>query len=226
MLVASLAVHTTPPHLDSSLSKCGAAQPMRRRAMVRTMGYTSDPEQAIGDAIQYGVIASVDHANATCTVTLGDLTTGELPWVAQRAGGMRCWSPPTQGEQCIVLAPEGDLENGFVVLGLYSEANPPPSNDPDIVQIDMPDGATISYNHATHALAVTLPAGGTATIDAPDGATINGPVTINGPLTVNDDVTINGTATATDDMVGGGKSLKGHKHGEVQAGSAKTGAPV
>lgn len=199
---------------------------MRRRAMVRTMGYTSDPEQAIGEAIQYGVIASVDHANATCTVTLGDLITGALPWVAQRAGGMRCWSPPTEGEQCIVLAPEGDLENGFVVLGLYSEANPPPSNDPDVIQFDMPDGTTISYNHATHALAVTLPAGGTATIDAPGGATINGPVTINGLLTVNDDVTISGTATATDDMVGGGKSLKGHKHGEVQAGSAQTGAPV
>lgn len=190
------------------------------------MAYTPDPQQQIGDAIQYGVIASVDHGNATCTVTLGDLTTAELPWVAQRAGGMRCWSPPTVGEQCVVLAPEGDLENGFVVLGLYSDANPSPSHDPDIVQIDMPDGAIIAYNHATHALSVTLPAGGTATIDAPGGATINGPVTINGLLTVNDDVTISGTATAADDVVGGGKSLKGHKHSGVQAGTAQTGAPV
>lgn len=190
------------------------------------MAYTQDPQQQIGEAIQYGVIASVDHDNATCTVTLGDLETGQLPWVAQRAGGMRCWSPPSVGEQCVVLAPEGDLENGLVVLGLYSDANPPPSTDPDVVQIDMQDGATIRYNHASHALAVTLPAGGTATIDAPGGATINGPVTINGLLTVNDDVTVNGTATATQDVVGGGKSLKGHKHSNVQAGTAQTGAPV
>lgn len=43
------------------------------------MANTQDPEQQVGEAIQYGVIASVDYANATCTVTLGDLTTGELP---------------------------------------------------------------------------------------------------------------------------------------------------
>ncbi|ATI82901.1 phage baseplate assembly protein V [Sphingobium yanoikuyae] len=190
------------------------------------MAYTQDPQQQIGDAIQYGVVATVDHANATCTVTLGDLDTGELPWVAQRAGGMRCWSPPTVGEQCVVLAPEGDLANGLVILGLYSDANPPPSNSADVVQIDMPDGATIAYDHAAHALSVTLPAGGTATIDAPGGATINGPVTINGLLTVNDDVSVTGTATASEDVIGAGKSLKGHRHGNVQAGTAQTGAPV
>jgi phage baseplate assembly protein V len=178
------------------------------------MANTQDPDQQIGEAIQYGVVASVDYANATCTVTLGDLTTGELPWIAQRAGGMRCWSPPTVGEQCAVLAPEGDLENGFVVLGLYSDANPPPSADPDVVQWDMPDGASISYNHATHVLAVTLPEGGTATIAAPGGVTISG------------DVTVNGSVTASDDVTGGGISLMNHKHGGVQAGAAQTGAPV
>ena len=178
------------------------------------MANTQDPEQQVGEAIQYGVIATVDHANSTCTVTLGDLTTGELPWVAQRAGGMRCWSPPSIGEQCVVLAPEGDLENGLVILGLYSDDNPPPSNDPDVVQIDMPDGASFSYNHATHALAITLPAGGTATVDAPGGTTWTG------------DINVSGTVTATTDVIGGGKSLKGHKHSGVQAGGAQTGAPV
>jgi phage baseplate assembly protein V len=67
-------------------------------------------------------------------------------------------------------SPEGDLANGLVILGLYSDANPPPSNTPDVVQIDMPDGATIAYDHAAHALAVTLPAGGTATIPPPPAA--------------------------------------------------------
>ena len=173
-----------------------------------------DSEQQIGEAIQYGVIASVDHANATCTVELGDLVTGELPWVAQRAGGSRYWSPPTVGEQCVVFCPEGDVENGLVVLGLYSDANPPPSNDPDVTHLELPDGAVISYNHASHALAVTLPAGGTATIDAPAGVTFNC------------DVTVNGKVTASDDVSGGGVSLMNHKHSGVQAGSAQTGAPA
>jgi phage baseplate assembly protein V len=178
------------------------------------MAKTQDLEQQVGEAIQYGVIASVDHANATCTVTLGDLTTGELPWVAQRAGAARIWSPPSIGEQCVVLAPEGDLDNGLVVVGLYSDANPPPSNDPDAVQIDMPDGASFSYNHATHALAITLPAGGTMTVEAPGGTSWTG------------NIDVEGTVTASEDVIGGGKSLKGHKHSGVQAGAAQTGAPV
>ncbi|WP_375194776.1 hypothetical protein [Sphingobium sp.] len=77
-----------------------------------------------------------------------------------------------------------------------------------------PDGASFSYNHATHALVVTLPAGGTATVDAPGGTTWTG------------DIKLNGTLIATTDVVGGGKSLKGHKHGGVQAGGAQTGTPV
>lgn len=185
-----------------------------------------DTEQQVGEAIQYGVVASVDHANATCTVILGGLTSGELPWVAQRAGGVRCWSPPTVGEQCVVLAPEGDLENGLVILGLYSDANPPPTNDPDVVHMAFPDGAAISYNHAAHALAVSLPVGSMATIDATT-ITINADdVTINANVAVDGDVTISGTATASEDVIGGGKSLKDHRHGGVQSGGAQTGAPL
>lgn len=178
------------------------------------MANTQDPEQQVGEAIQYGVIASVDYANATCTVTLGDLATGELPWVAQRAGAARIWSPPSVGEQCVVLAPEGDLENGLVVVGLYSDSNPPPSNDPDVIQISMPDGASFQYNHATHALAISLPAGGTATVDIPGGTKWTG------------DIDLDGTLDATVDVIGGGKSLKGHKHSGVQAGVAQSGGPV
>jgi phage baseplate assembly protein gpV len=51
-----------------------------------------------------------------------------------------------------------------------------------------------------HALTAILPAGATAAIDAPGGLTIRG------------DVTIEGKLTASDDVIGGGKSLKGHSH--------------
>lgn len=178
------------------------------------MAQSQDHEQLTGQVIQLGTIASVDHANATCTVETGDITTGDLPWIAQRAGGVRTWSPPTVGEQCVILSPEGDIESAFVVLGLYSDACPPPSTNPDIVHLEFADGAVIAYDQAGHALTVTLPAGGTATIDAPGGTTWNG------------DITVNGTLTATTDVVGGGKSLKGHKHSGVQSGAAQTGAPV
>lgn len=48
------------------------------------MANSQDPAQQIGEAIQYGVVASVDCANATCTVTLGDLTTEDLPHHMER----------------------------------------------------------------------------------------------------------------------------------------------
>lgn len=118
-----------------------------------------------------------------------------------------------------MFCPEGDLANGVVMPGLYSDANSQSSSDPDVVEIEFPDGAIMTYNHAASALAVSLPAGGTATLDAPGGATINGNVTING------DVAVSATVAASGDVTGGGISLASHTHGGVQAGSAQTGAP-
>lgn len=40
------------------------------------------------------------------------------------------------------------------------------------------------------------------------------------------DVKVAGTLTADVDVVGGGKSLKGHKHGGVQPGGSQTGVPA
>lgn len=186
----------------------------------RTMAQSTDHEQLTGELVQFGTVASVDHDARTCTVQLGDLETGDLPWFALFAGRVKLWFPPSDGEQCAVFCPEGDLANGVVMPGIYSDANSPSSSDPDVVEIEFPDGAVMTYNHAASALAVTLPAGGTATLDAPGGATINGNVTING------DVAISGTVTASGDVTGSGVSLKNHKHGGVQAGSAQTGAPA
>ncbi|SLK09511.1 phage baseplate assembly protein V [Novosphingobium mathurense] len=178
------------------------------------MAQTLDPEQLTGDVLRLGVIASVDHANATCTVESGDVVTGELPWISPRAGSVCVWSPPTVGEQCLLLSPEGDIENGVVIVGLYCDAFPSPSANPDLVHLEFRDGAVIAYDQAGHALTVTLPAGGTAYVDAPGG------------LTLNCDVTVNGKLTASTDVIGGGISLKDHKHSGVQAGAAQTGAPV
>jgi phage baseplate assembly protein V len=183
------------------------------------MAQSNDHEQLTGEVIQVGTVVSVDHAARTCTVELGDLVTGELPWFALFAGGVKLWLPPSVGEQVAVLCPEGDLENGIVLPGIYSDANPAPSSDPDIVMLEMPDGAAFTYNHAAHALEATLPDGGTAALTATT-------FTINGDVAINGNVTVTGTATASEDVIGGGKSLKGHKHGGVASGGMQTGAPV
>jgi phage baseplate assembly protein V len=188
------------------------------------MNELPDPRRVIGNIIQIGTIESVDRADATCRVRVGETVTGDICWVVQRAGKTRIWSPPTIGEQCILLCPEGDTDNGLAVLGLFSDANPAPSTeDIDLIRFD--DGAIVSYDAAAHLLVAQLPAGGKVQIDAPGGVTITGPVKITGRVTISGDVDIDGKATASDDVVGGGKSLNGHKHIGVQAGGGVSGTP-
>lgn len=182
--------------------------------MVAAMARNIDPQAAAGEVLRLGTIASVDHAGATCTVTSGDILTDDLPWIAQRAGNVRIWSPPSIGEQCLLVAPEGDLAAGLVIVGLYSDACPPPSINPDVTLTEYPDGAIVAYDHVAHRLTATLPAGGTVAIDAPGGVAIKG------------DLIVEGVITATDDVKAGAISLKDHKHGQVQAGAAQSGAPV
>lgn len=185
----------------------------------RTMAKSTDPEQISGELLQLGTVASVDHGGGTCTVDLGDLVTGDLPWFAGRAGAVKIWSPPSIGEQCAVLVPEGDLANGLVLLGLWSDANPPPSSDPNLVMATFPDGAVISYDHVTHYLEASLPDDGEVTISART-------LTIVADVQIIGKVDIIGKATASDDFVADNVSLKDHKHTGVQAGSEQSGKPA
>ncbi|WP_333701187.1 phage baseplate assembly protein V [Sphingobium yanoikuyae] len=194
--------------------------------MVAAMARILDPEAAAGEVLRLGTIASVDPANATCTAQSGDLVTGDIPWIAQRAGNVRAWSPPSVGEQCLILAPEGDLDAALVIVGLYSDACPPPSVDPNVSLTEYPDGAVIAYDHVAHELTATLPAGGTVTIEAPGGVTIIGDTGIVGDTHIAGNLNVSGTVQAMEDVIAGSISLKSHKHGQVQAGSAQSGAPV
>jgi phage baseplate assembly protein V len=178
-----------------------------------------DIPRLVGDLMRLGTIESVAHAQGTCRMRIGDIVTGDLPWLAGRAGAVSIWSPPTVGEQCMLLCPEGDHEAGLVLPGLFSSTNPAAGTDADSVVIKFADGTLLRYDLAAHALEATIAAGGTVAIDAPGGVSIKGPVAIEGP------VTINGKLTASDDVVADGKSLRSHKHSGVSSGGAVSGPP-
>ncbi|WP_313209658.1 phage baseplate assembly protein V [Stutzerimonas nitrititolerans] len=173
----------------------------------------TDLLRRLDNLIRLGSIAAVDHQAARCTVSSGGLRIPNLPWLALRAGASSDWDPPSVGEQCLLLSPSGEPAQGIALIGLYSQQRPAPSNSATLRRRKYPDGAVIDYDHATHTLTATLPAGGKAKLVAPGGVSILG------------DVAITGTVTVSEDVIAAGISLVNHVHGGVQGGPSKTGAP-
>ena len=169
-----------------------------------------------GELIRFGSVASVDLAAARCTVRVGDLESGPIRWIENRAGATRTWSPPSVGEQVVLLCPDGELEAGIALRGAVCEAfGPPGSSLRELIRFK--DGAEIAYDPETHFLEAVLPAGATTAIVSPGGISIDAG---EGGVHIRGDVAVDGDVVAT------GISLVQHRHGGVSAGTSQTGAPA
>lgn len=207
----------------------------------------ADYSRRLDNLIRLGAIAAVDHARALCRVQSGGLLTDWLPWAERRAGTTRTWNPPTVGEQVLLLCPSGEPGAGIVLTGIYTAAHDQPSASAAEHVTEYPDGARITYNHATSALTVTgiktarVEASEHVTVDCPE-STITGNVLIKGTLTVQDLLTyqnglrgsggsgngnaITGPITHQDgNLSSNGIVLHTHAHTGVQPGGGSTGGP-
>lgn len=173
------------------------------------MAQPVDLPRLIGDLIREGVV--IARAGALCRVRIGDIESGDIPWLAGRAGKVTIWSPPSIGEQVAVLCGEGDLARALVLPGLFSDAHPAPADD-DSFHVTFDDGCWIGYD----------PAKGEAMVALGDGTRFE---VVPGKVRITADLEVTGKVTATDDVIGGGKSLKSHKHLGVQPGQGVSGAP-
>lgn len=183
------------------------------------MAHPAEFHRLLGDIAREGVVVSVDRTAGTARVEFADtLTTGDIPWLAPRAGKTRIWSPPSVGECVLVLAPEADASRGIIVGSLSSSAHPHPAQDGSTLA-EFGDGASISYDPETHALMAYLPEDATVMVVARGGLHFTGDLTVDG------DIRSTGTITGDTDVVGAGKSLKGHLHKNVQTGAALSGPP-
>jgi phage baseplate assembly protein V len=195
------------------------------------MDQMAEAQRLLSSVIRFGTVAELDLAAARCRIDTGEIRTDFVPWFVPRAGTCIEWSAPVIGEQVMLISPGGDTHGAVALRGVYSDAFPAPESSESRHLTRFADGAVIEYDHAAHALKATLPSGGTAEITADGGVTINGPLTVNGDTAinghtqVNGDADISGTAKAETDVIGGGKSLKLHKHLGVIAGSAVSGPP-
>ncbi|VVT07335.1 phage baseplate assembly protein V [Erythrobacter sp. EC-HK427] len=187
----------------------------------------------IAALVRIGTVLSVDLGAARCIVLYGDpddaapAETPPIRWLTPRAGATRIWSPPSTGEQVLLLSPDGQIGSAIALPGLWQN-DFPPLGSTAMEMIEFADGAQITYDADAGQLRAILPAGATAEIEAPGGITLRGDVTILGNVDISGDVAIDGAATVTetvtadDDVLGGGVSLKNHVHSGVQSGQAKT----
>lgn len=109
-----------------------------------------------------GVVVARDPAKALVRVEFPDHAGVTSYWlsVAQRnAGQIRDFAMPDIGEHVVCLVDE-NAEQGYVLGGIYSLAEPPPTQDGDVRMVDFGDGTTVAYNRASHALDVAVNAGG------------------------------------------------------------------
>lgn len=174
--------------------------------------HASDLARRLASLLRIGTVTAVDHGAARVRVATGGLTTDWLPWITGRAGNVRSWSPPSIGEQVLLMAPSGEMEQAVAMTGLFQDGSSAPESSGSVEACHYPDGAIIRYDHASGHLqaigvqTVTLQASGSITVDCPA-------------------VTFTGNVDVQGNMSSHGVVLHTHVHGGVASGGATTGGP-
>ncbi len=148
-------------------------------------------QQQVAGLVRRGSIHSVQASPPRCRVTFGtDPVSGDehysdwLLWWAPSDSERSEWNMPTIGAPVVVISEGGSPKNGIVFpLGITDNQSPAGSSATAHVT-KYSDGAVFSYDTASHAAEVTLPSGGTVTVVAAGGITLDGDVTITRTLKV------------------------------------------
>ena len=193
--------------------------------MISAMNDLATLARLIENLIRLGNIAAVQLKPPRVRVKTGSLTTAWLPWIAPRAGADREWNPPTEGEQIILFSPSGQLANGIVLTGLFSDHNPANGDREGLHRCTYRDGTVIEYDSVAHHLNATLAEGGTTNLISDGGIRIVGPITHEGDYTQTGNQSVTGMVTVSKDVIAADISLVKHLHGGVMPGGAKTGKP-
>ena len=120
----------------------------------------TEAERRLSNLVMLGQVAELDAKKARVRVQAGPILTAWLPFATVRAGLDRTWHAPEPGEQVVLVAPGGDLNQAVVVGSLYRDAYPPPADSADISRTEWQDGAALAYDRQLHHWHLSVPAGG------------------------------------------------------------------
>lgn len=170
---------------------------------LRDLRGMSEADRREGGVFRLGRIEACDYGRALVRVRLDpELLTAWLPWTTWAAGRLRVWSPPVEGEQCMVLSPSGEPHLAVAMPALWCGAYPPPSNHPEHVLLQFDDGAYIRHEMDTNKMHLYAPK----------------------CVWIDTNLVVDGTLTAAGDVLAGGGeiSLRNHVHPGVSPGGSVT----
>lgn len=197
-----------------------------RSAIIGAMNDLAALARLLENLIRFGVIAAVQMEPPRVQVTTGTLTTAWLPWLASRAGADREWDPPTVGEQVILFSPSGQLANGIVVTGVFSDHISANGNRPGLQRRTYSDGTVIEYDSVAHHLNATLVDGGTTNLISTGGINLVGDITHQGDYIQTGNQNITGRVDVSEDVVAAKVSLVNHLTSGVKQGGEQSGVPI
>lgn len=109
----------------------------------------------MNNIVRTGRVEAVNTSPARCRIRTGELLTDWLPWLTLAAGGgqqTRHWRVPALNEECLLLAPGGDLAQAIVLPGLFCEDMPQNADAADIERHDFSATDYWQHNRAAGAL--------------------------------------------------------------------------
>lgn len=178
----------------------------------------ADLARLLENIIRFGTIEAVQMQPPRVQVKSGNITTAWRPWLNLRAGADREWDPPTIGEQVVLLSPSGNLAQGVVLTGLFSDLIPANGDRDGLHRRTYRDGAVIEYDSIAHRLRAILPEGGITDLISTGGINITGPINHVGDYTQQGNQAVTGTVTVSEDVIAADISLRNHRTKGVTPG--------
>ena len=109
---------------------------------------TTELHRQLDNLGSIGTVIAVDASTGKIRMQIGDNQTDWIYAPTIAAGRVKVWRLPSIGEQFSIQAQGGELCNAVPTISLFSEQNPPPSQNADEVVIDI-DGNQLVINMAS-----------------------------------------------------------------------------